>query len=233
MERIQKVIAASGICSRRKAEELILEGRVSVNGNVISTLGYKVDENDKIEVNGKELTKETKEYYILNKPKGYICTSKDTHGRKTVVDLIKTNSRLFTVGRLDYDTTGLILLTNDGELSNHLIHPRYGISKEYQALVSPSISQNQIDLLTKGFNLEDGFVRAIEAKIVQNNSKNSQISIKISVGKKHIIKRMIKYIGSSVLELHRSNLAFLDLKNLNVGQYRKLSYEEIKKLKEL
>ena len=133
MERLQKIIAMKGYCSRRKAEELILQGKVKVNGEKVTTMGYKASVNDYIEVEGHPLDEvEEKEYYILNKPRGIVTTSNDEKGRKTVIDLIKTDKRIYPVGRLDYDTTGLIILTNDGELTNHLTHPKNNVEKVYK-----------------------------------------------------------------------------------------------------
>lgn len=150
MERLQKVIAQAGICSRRKAEELILDGKVKVNGKVCDVLGTKVSNQDSIEVNGNMISKEEKVYYIMNKPKGCLCTSSDDKGRKTVLDYMPQNQRIFSVGRLDYDTSGVLLLTNDGEFCNHMIHPRYHLEKTYVVNLQGILSDDDIKQLRRG-----------------------------------------------------------------------------------
>jgi len=234
MERLQKLIAESGVCSRRKAEEYIVQGLVKVNGNIITELGSKANYTDKIEVNNKVIKLEKKVYFLLNKPKHTITTSSDTHDRLTVIDLFKNEKeRVFAVGRLDYDTTGVLLVTNDGDLSNKLIHPRYEISKVYIATCSSIIPENNLNILTKGIILEDGPVKAKSAKVISYLDNKTVVELEINVGKKHIVKRMIQYIGSEVIDLHRKSIAFLTDKNLPIGAYRTLTEEEIKKLKEL
>ncbi len=234
MERLQKIIAQSGLCSRRKAEELILDNKVMVNGKIINILGSQASFDDEIIVDGKKLNLEKKVYYILNKPSNYITTTSDTHNRKTVMELVSgIKERIYPVGRLDIDTTGLLILTNDGELDNHLIHPRYEIVKEYIALCKPSIKKEDLKKLEEGIILEDGFVKANEVKILRTDSSNTLISLKISVGKKHIVKRMVEYLDSKVIQLQRVAIDFLTLGDLEVGKYRKLTDEEVEKLKKL
>lgn len=229
MERLQKVIAQAGIASRRKAEELILEGKVKVNGEVIKELGTKVSESDKVEVNNKPIEKETKEYYLLNKPRGVITTTNDEHGRKTVTDLIETSARIYPVGRLDYDTTGAILLTNDGEFANILMHPSNKIDKVYLAKLEGIIKGEQINALKNGIMLDDILVKASRVKLKKVNQDNSTSMVEITIheGKNHQVKRMFESVGFHVEKLTRERIGIFDIKNLKSGQYRKLTPKEV------
>lgn len=229
MERLQKVIAQAGIASRRKAEELILEGKVKVNGEVIKELGTKVSESDKVEVNNKPIEKETKEYYLLNKPRGVITTTNDEHGRKTVTDLIETSARIYPVGRLDYDTTGAILLTNDGEFANILMHPSNKIDKVYLAKLEGIIKGEQINALKNGIMLNDVLVKASHVKLKKVNQENSTSMVEITIheGKNHQVKRMFESVGFHVEKLTRERIGIFDIKNLKSGQYRKLTPKEV------
>lgn len=229
MERLQKVIAQAGIASRRKAEELIKDGKVKVNGEVITELGTKVSESDKVEVNNKPIEKETKEYYLLNKPRGVITTTNDEHGRKTVTDLIETSSRIYPVGRLDYDTTGAILLTNDGEFANILMHPSNKIDKVYLAKLEGIIKGEQINALKNGIMLDDVLVKASRVKLKKVNQENSTSMVEITIheGKNHQVKRMFESVGFHVEKLTRERIGIFDIKNLKSGQYRKLTPKEV------
>ena len=229
MERLQKVIAQAGIASRRKAEELIKEGKVKVNGEVITELGTKVSESDKVEVNNKPIEKETKEYYLLNKPRGVITTTNDEHGRKTVTDLIETSARIYPVGRLDYDTTGAILLTNDGEFANILMHPSNKIDKVYLAKLEGIIKGEQINALKNGIMLDDVLVKASRVKLKKVNQENSTSMVEITIheGKNHQVKRMFESVGFHVEKLTRERIGIFDIKNLKSGQYRKLTPKEV------
>lgn len=229
MERLQKVIAQAGIASRRKAEELIKDGKVKVNGEVITELGTKVSESDKVEVNNKPIEKETKEYYLLNKPRGVITTTNDEHGRKTVTDLIETSSRIYPVGRLDYDTTGAILLTNDGEFANILMHPSNKIDKVYLAKLEGIIKGEQINALKNGIMLDDILVKASRVKLKKVNQENSTSMVEITIheGKNHQVKRMFESVGFHVEKLTRERIGIFDIKNLKSGQYRKLTPKEV------
>ena len=173
MERLQKVIAEAGIASRRKAEELIVKGKVKVNGKIITELGTKVNTSDEIEVDGKLIEKETKEYYLLNKPRGVITSTSDDKGRKTVVDLINTTSRIYPVGRLDYDTTGALLLTNDGEFANILTHPKNKIDKTYLAKLNGIIKGEHINKLKDGVMLDDQLVKPSRVKLKKVNPESN------------------------------------------------------------
>ena len=229
MERLQKVIAASGISSRRKAEELIVDGKVKVNGKVVTELGTKVSGKDIVEVNGKVISKEEKEYYLLNKPRGVITSTSDDKDRKTVVDLINTKARIFPVGRLDYDTTGLILLTNDGEFANIMMHPKNQIDKVYIAKVKGLIKGEQINKLKEGITLDNQLLKASRVKLRKTNleTNTSIVEITIHEGKNHQIKRMFESLGFPVLKLKREREGFFQLENLKSGEYRKLTPKEI------
>ncbi len=229
MERLQKVIAASGISSRRKAEELIVDGKVKVNGKVVTELGTKVSGKDIVEVNGKVISKEEKEYYLLNKPRGVITSTSDDKDRKTVVDLINTKARIFPVGRLDYDTTGLILLTNDGEFANIMMHPKNQIDKVYIAKVKGIIKGEQINKLKEGITLDNQLLKASRVKLRKTNleTNTSIVEITIHEGKNHQIKRMFESVGFPVLKLKREREGFFQLENLKSGEYRKLTPKEV------
>lgn len=233
MERIQKVIAQSGYCSRRKAEEFIKKGLVSVNGNIIYEMGYKVNNNDYIEVEGNAITnKEDKVYYLLNKPRGVITSTNDDKNRKTVIDLIDETRRIYPVGRLDYDTTGLIILTNDGQLANLLMHPKNNIDKVYIAKIEGIITKNDIQKLEKGIII-NGFKTAkskVKVKNIDKRNNTSIVELIIHEGKNHQVKNMFKMLNYNVLKLKRERIAFLTLDGLNSGEYRMLSIKEVKKL---
>lgn len=232
MERLQKVIANSGYTSRRKAEEMIKKGLVKVNGVTIYELGVKVEPNDLIDVDGYILKKENKVYYLLNKPRGIITSTSDDKGRKTVVDLIKTNVRIYPVGRLDYDTTGAIILTNDGELANLIMHPKSNIDKVYIAKVKGLIGKKEIIKLQNGVYLDGVKTSKSKARIKKYDKKSdtSIVELIIHEGKNHQVKRMFEAIGYEVLKLKRERISFLDVSNLKSGEYRLLNPKEVKKL---
>ena len=230
MERLQKVIANSGYCSRRKAEELIKNGKVMVNGKKIEELGFKVDGNDIITVENKILKKENKEYILLYKPRGVVTTTSDEKGRKTVLDLIETNKRLYPVGRLDYDTSGLLLLTNDGELTNILIHPKNEIDKVYIAKINGIMNGFEIKTLEKGVLIDGKKTAPCKVKVRKKEKDSSIIELTIHEGKNHQVKKMFEAVGFKVLKLKREKLAFLNLSGLKPGEYRYLSIKEVKML---
>ncbi|MBP3460802.1 MAG: rRNA pseudouridine synthase [Bacilli bacterium] len=232
MERLQKVIANSGYTSRRKAEELISKGLVKVNGEIIYELGIKVSPNDMIEIDGYILKNENKVYYLLNKPRGIITSTSDDKGRKTVVDLINTNVRIYPVGRLDYDTTGALLLTNDGELANLIMHPKSQIDKVYVAKIKGLIGKNQILKLQNGVLVDGIKTNKAKARILNYDKKSdtSIVELTIHEGRNHQVKKMFNAIGYDVLKLKRERIAFLDVKNMKSGDYRLLNPKEVKKL---
>lgn len=237
MERLQKVIANSGFTSRRKAEDLITAGKVTVNGKIIRELGTKVSNEDVIAV-GKEIIKTDQKlvYYLLNKPSGYICSLKDEKNRKIVTDLIPTDYRIYPVGRLDYDTTGLLLLTNDGEFANNLMHPSNNIEKVYRATIDNFLSTDDIYKIKNGrLEIEGKKVTVTRFKIKKRNynKKTEIIEIGIIEGRNHIVKKIFSSLGLNVIKLKRESFAFLTLDNLKVGDYRPLTINELKKLRSL
>lgn len=232
MERLQKIIANSGYCSRRKAEELIKSGNVKVNGIVVTELGTKVDGNDVVMVHNEIISSEAKEYILLNKPRGVVTTTSDDKKRKTVLDLIETTKRLYPIGRLDYDTTGALILTNDGELANLLMHPKNHIDKVYIAKVNGFFDKESLKKLASGVFLDN--VKTSKAKLrlkkYDKKSDTSIVEIIIHEGRNHQVKRMFEAVGFKVLKLKRERISFLDVNNLKSGEYRYLSLKEVKKL---
>lgn len=233
MDRLQKVIAQSGLCSRREAEVLILEGRVRVNGAVVDRLGVRVDpDRDRIEVDGKRLALEPKAYFMLNKPKGVITAVKDPRGRRTVVDLLpKTGLRLYPVGRLDFETVGLLLVTNDGELAFRLTHPSFGVEKVYVADVRGWISDEAVRRLARGVLLEDGLTAPAKVKVLGRSARSSRIEIAICEGRNRQVRRMAEAVGFPVVELVRIRFGPLKLGGLKVGAHRSLRPEEVQALR--
>ena len=232
MERLQKVIANYGYCSRRKAEELIKNKKVYVNGKLITEMGVKVSLNDDIVVNNIHLKQQKKVYYLLNKPRGIICSAHDDKGRKTVVDLIKTNLRIYPIGRLDYDTTGLILLTNDGELSQKLMHPKNNIEKLYVAKLNKIIRMEDYYKIKKGLEIEGRKVFPTKLKIRSKDKEKDTCIIDIGIieGRNHIVKKIFLSLVYDVVKLKRESYDFLTLGNLKSGEYRELSIKEVHKL---
>ncbi len=232
MKRLNKFISECGICSRREADNLIISGRVVINGKVVSELGTKVSEKDIVEVDGKVLKEEKKEYYLLYKPREVISTTHDEVNRKSVVDLVKSKGRVYPVGRLDYDTTGIILLTNDGELSNILTHPKRDIEKMYVAKVKGFFKKGDAITLSNGIVLDGVMTKKASFKLKKYNKKTdtSYVNVIITEGRNHQVKNMFNYLGYDVLKLKRERYAFLDLSGLKSGEYRALSLKEVKKL---
>ncbi len=231
MERLQKVIASKGYTSRRKAEELILAGKVMVNGEVVRELGTKVSGTDQITVEGNLLeVNDKKVYFLLNKPRGVISSVTDDKGRTTVVSLIDTDVRIYPIGRLDYDTTGLLLLTNDGELANKLMHPKNEVEKLYVAKIEGVLSPSEFYGLKKGIVLEDRKVIPTHLKVRKTNEDSQIIEIGLIEGRNHIVKKLFLSLHHPVSKLKREGYAFLSLGNLKSGDYRELSLKEVKKL---
>lgn len=231
MERVQKVIANSGYTSRRKAEELIKNGKVKVNGKVLTELGAKVSGTDIIEVEGNLLEKkENKVYYMLNKPRGVISSVTDPQNRPTVVSFIPTEERIYPIGRLDYDTTGLLLLTNDGELANILMHPKNEVEKTYVAKIEGILTPSEFYSLKKGVFIEGRKVVPTHLKVRKQTENHQIIEISIIEGRNHIVKKIFEEVHHSVIKLKREGYAFLSLENLKSGEYRELSIKEVKKL---
>ena len=231
MERLQKLIARAGICSRREAEKLILDGKVSVDGKIIRELGAKADPSkNKIRVDGKILRFNTEKIYLLlNKPRGYVSTVKDERGRKTVLDLLGENfsERVYPVGRLDLNSEGLLILTNDGDLTNALIHPRFEVEKTYRAKISGDLTEEKLDKLRAGIELDDGLTAPAEIYLLDKDF----VEITIHEGRNRQVRRMFAAIGCDVKRLRRIKFAGLTLDGLKVGQWRNLTAEEISRLK--
>lgn len=231
-ERLQKIIAASGLASRRKAEGMIREGRVAVNGKVITELGFQAESSDTVTVDGKALTKEEKVYYLMNKPKHTLCTVSDDKDRDTVMQYIDDRHRIFPVGRLDFETTGLLLLTNDGDFSYKMTHPRHHIPKTYECAVNGVLTDQQARMLSRGIELEDGKTLPAEVFIVKRNENKNKTVLYITIfeGRNREVRRMMEYFGFEVTRLDRKQFGFLTYGNLRQGQYRKLRMFEVRQL---
>lgn len=231
-ERLNVILARAGIASRRKADEIISAGRVMVNGKAISQLGTKADqEKDDIRVDGKPIRLEQKKYYILlNKPKGYVSSLKDTEGRPLVTDLIKgIKARLFPVGRLDINTEGLLLLTNDGQFALRIAHPRYGCLKVYKAKVKGKPPEKTLKRLQRGIRIGKNICAAEEIKMLKSDN-NSWLQISLKEGRKNEVRSMFSLVGHPVIKLKRIAISFLKLKNLPLGEYRHLTKAEVERL---
>lgn len=233
LERLQKVISHAGIASRREAERLITEGRVAVNGSIVTRLGTKVDPTcDKVKVDDRLVKSFPEKVYIMmNKPVGCVSSLKDPQERPVVTDLLgNINTRVFPVGRLDYDAEGLLLLTNDGELAHRLQHPRYRISRTYEVKVKDVPTADGLSRLRKGVRLEDGITLPAKVTFLKKAMKNCWLKIIIYEGRNKQVKRMCAAIGHSVMKLKRVKLGPLGLGSLLRGQYRHLTKDEVKKL---
>lgn len=228
MERLQKILAQAGIASRRKCEALIAQGRVRVNG-IVATLGMKADaEKDKITVDKKPIALEKKIYIMLNKPRGYVTTVSEEHGMKTVMDIVKVPQKIFPVGRLDKDTEGLLLLTNDGELANLLTHPRYRIEKEYYAVLDKPLTEIHRLKLREGIVIDGRRVRPARFDIDEN-----EVLLKIHEGRKHIVRRMFEALGRHVKRLVRTRIGTMPIGSLKPGKWRYLTPQELSRLRAL
>jgi len=235
-ERLQKIIASAGITSRRKAEELISEGRVTINGKVTTELGVKADPlKDRISVDGKPVTLSGPRIYVLlNKPKGYISSISDPENRPVVVDLLtKLKGRVYPVGRLDYDAEGVLLLTNDGEFSNKLIHPKFKVAKKYLVKVRDVPSKEDLAKLENGVRLEDGKTLPAKAHLVRQTKENSWIELTVFEGRNRLVKRMCQAVGHPVAKLQRVEFAGIRLGKMKIGEWRFLTSAEIERLKAL
>ena len=234
MERLQKVIARSGYASRRKAETLILENKVKVNGVLCNTLGTKVSSKDVITVNGKTIEQEEKVYYVLYKPEGYISTTQDEKDRRKVTDLVPSDKRIFPVGRLDYDTSGVLLMTNDGEFMNLMTSPKHHVEKEYRVKVKGFLRKEESLKLARGIEIDGYITKRSIVKNVEYNKKNetSLATIIIKEGKYHQVKLMFEAVGHPVLKLKRERFGIVTLKDLKKGEFRRLKPYEMKQLRE-
>ncbi|MBN8047334.1 MULTISPECIES: pseudouridine synthase [Peptostreptococcaceae] len=236
--RINKYIAYCGIASRRKAEELIIENRVKVNGKIVNELSFQINEaEDKVEVDGKAIGLEEELVYImLNKPEGYVTTVKDQFDRKSVIDLVKgVGARVYPIGRLDYETSGLLLLTNDGDLTYKLTHPKHEVDKTYVATVKGIPNESEINNFEKGLYIEDYKTAPAKIKIVKKNiEKNYAVcEIKIHEGRNRQVRKMCRAINHPVMNLRRKAMGKIVLKDVEIGQYRYLTNDEVNYLKKL
>lgn len=232
-ERLQKYIARCGIASRRAAEQMILDGRVAVNKSVVTELGTRVDcDNDKVFLDGNRLFPEKKHYYImLNKPKGYISTAEDERGRKTVTELVADlDARLYPVGRLDYDSEGLLFLTNDGDFTYRMTHPGHQVPKKYQVVVSGIPQYEDLQKLRKGVDIGDYVTAQAQVTLANEQERTAQLNITICEGKNRQVRRMCEAVGYPVLRLKRVNIGGVSLGNLPLGKWRHLTEAELSKL---
>lgn len=232
-ERLQKVMASAGVASRRQCEELIVTGVVRVNGKVVDTLPVFVDaQTDKITVDGRRLRAAERVYFALNKPKGVICTNRDPQGRKRAIDLIDCTERVFCIGRLDAETTGLIILTNDSDLTNQLTHPRYKVPKTYIATVKGHVDGPAVEKLKKGIWLAEGKTGKASVKVLKVGHQESQLEITIRQGLNRQVRRMLARVGIPVKSLKRISIGKLKMRTLGVGRYRALTRAEVDGLRQ-
>lgn len=231
--RLDKYLSSHGICSRRAVEQFLKENVVFVDDKRVFESGERINSHARVIVNDEAVETPTMVYYLLNKPMGIITTSSDEYGRQNVLSLIKTTERIFPVGRLDKDTHGLLLLTNDGELTNMLIHPRYHIAKTYELLIEKYITPKQIEQIKKGVTLEDGVTKPAEVTIIRQMADTSVLQITIHEGKKRQIRRMCAKLGIELVDLMRIQFGPLTLGELQTGEYRELTKEEVHILKNL
>ncbi len=232
--RLNKYISNSGVCSRREADEIISAGRVEVNGETVTTLGHKVQKEDEVKVDGKVISLTQKVYILLNKPKDYITTTNDPLQRKTVMDLIEDveAERVYPVGRLDRNTTGILVFTNDGELAQKLMHPSGNISKIYSVELSQPIEERHFYKLQKGIKLFDGFMKPDKIALIDPNDK-TKLGVQIHSGRNRIVRRMFEALGYEVVKLDRVIYADIDKQGLARGQWRNLTEKEVAKLKRM
>jgi 23S rRNA pseudouridine2605 synthase len=232
VQRLQKVLAAAGLGSRRQCEELITAGRVEVDRRVVTELGVRVDPaTQAIRVDGVALHTARLEYFAVNKPSGVLCTNRDPSGRMRVIDLMGTHARLFTIGRLDLHSEGLILVTNDGELANRLTHPRYGVRKTYRVVVAGSPTREVLDKLLRGVHLAEGFARAERLEIRSHHKESTVLEMVLREGKNREIRRILARVGHKVLRLTRIAVGPVRLGSLPTGAVRRLTADEVKALK--
>ena len=233
-ERLQKFLANSGVASRRKSEELILNGKIKVNGKIVTELGTKINPNeDIVTYNDKKIkATENKVYILLNKPIGYVTTAKDQFDRDTVLDLVKVKERVVPVGRLDMYTSGALILSNDGDFIYKITHPKYEITKTYNATISGIVSNEDVQKLRKGVQIEDYISKPAKVKIlkIDEEKKISRLEITIHEGKNREVRKMCEAIGKKVIALHRSKIGNIDVKNLKLGTWRYLKQDEVEKL---
>jgi len=233
--RLNKYIADAGICSRREADKLILAGAVSINGEVVTALGTKVSRTDRVQFGDQTLAREKLRYLLLNKPKGFITSTEDPHHEKTVMNLVSgaCKERIYPVGRLDRNTTGLLLFTNDGQLTKKLSHPRYGVKKIYHAILDKALTKTDMMKIVDGIELDDGKIKVDAIEYVGDGSDKKELGIELHSGKNRIVRRIFEKLGYNVVKLDRVYFAGLTKKNLSRGHWRFLEEKEINLLKML
>lgn len=235
-ERIQKLIAQSGLTSRRKAEQLIIDGKVKVNDKVVTKLGTKASRKDLITVNDIPIEKERKVYFLLYKPRGYISAVSDDRGRKTVIDLLpEVSKRIYPIGRLDYNTSGILLLTNDGDFAHRLMHPKFAVEKQYNVKVEGIVNREKEEVLLQGVEDQGDLlkVKGVTIRKINKRPNTSILKVILQEGKNRHIRRLFNKIGHPVLKLKREKFAFLTLQHLQPGDYRALTAEEVNQLKRI
>ncbi|KAF0370395.1 pseudouridine synthase [Pediococcus acidilactici] len=233
-ERLQKVMAEAGVASRRKSEKLITEGHVKVNGRVVKELGTKVEQHDRIEVDEVPIQREQNVYFLLNKPRGVITSVSDDKNRKTVMDFFPdVTERIYPVGRLDYDTSGAVLMTNDGELANRLMHPKFKFEKTYTAKVKGLVNGSALKRLEEGVVIDHRKTAKAKAKLISTDleKKTSIVQLTIHEGRNHQVKKMFMAVGHPVQKLHRNSYSFLSIDDVQSGKWRALKLSEVKRLK--
>lgn len=232
MMRLNKFLASAGVASRRHSDQLILEGRICVNGKVVETPGVQINEKkDKVTFDGKELSLPSSFVYIkLNKPKGYICSASDEKGRKTIYDLIPTEERLFSIGRLDYDTEGLIILTNDGDFANRVAHPSFSLEKEYQVTVEGKIVESELAVMRKGAVVDGERMPPAKVTLLSSDEKSTKLSVIINEGQNRQVRRMFEAIGRVIILLKRVRIGDVKLGGLSRGEFRDLKEDELNML---
>ena len=228
--RLNAFLARAGVASRRRADELIRDGRVRVNGRA-GELNTVVGRHDVVEVDGERVARQALAYVLLHKPPGVVTTARDPQGRPTVVGLVPSEPRVVPVGRLDVDTTGALLLTNDGELAHRLAHPRYGVPKVYEADVEGALSRSAVDALSAGVELDDGTTAPADVRVLSTSRRRSRIELTLHEGRNRQVKRMLEAVGHPVARLHRSRYAGLDLDGLDEGEWRVLTRSEVAALR--
>lgn len=236
MERLQKVMAHAGVASRRKCEELITQGRVKVQGQVVDQLGVKVSPNDRIEVDGIPIYREEPRYILLYKPRNYISAVEDDKGRPVVVDLINgVDERIYPIGRLDFDTTGLLLLTNDGDFANRMMHPRFQVEKVYIAKIKGIPQADALKRLAKGVMVDGKLTSKANVKLLKQNTSNQTAVVELTIheGWNHQVKKMFEAIGHPVIKLKREAFAFLNMDKMQAGDWRYLTSFEVDKLRKM
>jgi 23S rRNA pseudouridine2605 synthase len=234
-ERLQKILAHAGVASRRKAEQLIADGRVELNGKVVRELGTKADPRaDVIRVDGRAIADpEDKVWFVLYKPAGVVTTLNDPEGRPTIAEYLRAiPERVYPVGRLDYDAEGALLVTNDGELAHELMHPRFGVPRTYLAKVAGVPKADQIDRLTSGVRLEDGRAKALEAAVQSHTPRNTWVRVVVSEGRPHLVKRLMEAVGAPVLKLYRADYGGVDVAGMQPGEVRELTRAQVQMLRQ-